>query len=71
VRDTGIGIPEEEKERIFDRFYRVDVSRGVTVGSGLGLSIVRTIIEAHGGTVEVESEVGSGTTFTIRLPMSD
>lgn len=71
VRDTGIGIPLEEKERIFDRFYRVDASRGVTVGSGLGLSIVRAIIEAHGGHVEVESEPGSGSTFTVYLPMSN
>lgn len=71
VRDTGIGIPFEEKERIFDRFYRVDASRGVTVGSGLGLSIVRAIIEAHGGHVEVESEPGSGSIFTVYLPMSN
>jgi len=68
IRDTGIGIPGEEMEKIFDRFYRVDASRGVTVGSGLGLSIVRTIIEAHGGTVHVTSEVGAGSSFTIRLP---
>jgi len=68
VEDTGIGIPEGEKEKIFDRFYRVDASRGVTVGSGLGLSIVRTIVEAHGGTIEVESEPGRGSTFVVRLP---
>ena len=68
IRDTGIGIPESEMEKIFDRFYRVDASRGVTVGSGLGLSIVRTIIEAHGGTVNVTSEVGVGSSFSISLP---
>lgn len=68
VEDTGIGIPEGETEKIFDRFYRVDASRGVTVGSGLGLSIVRTIIEAHGGRVEVASLLGKGTTFTVFLP---
>jgi len=68
IRDTGIGIPGEEMEKIFDRFYRVDASRGVTVGSGLGLSIVRTIIEAHGGTVDVTSEVGVGSSFSICLP---
>lgn len=68
IRDTGIGIPQEEMERIFDRFYRVDASRGVTVGSGLGLSIVRTIVEAHGGTVHVTSEVGEGSSFIICLP---
>ncbi|MBI1910381.1 MAG: HAMP domain-containing protein [Deltaproteobacteria bacterium] len=68
IEDSGIGIPEEEKERIFDRFYRVDASRGVTVGSGLGLSIVRTIIEAHGGRVEVKSEIGKGSKFQVFLP---
>jgi heavy metal sensor kinase len=69
VTDTGIGIAPDETERIFDRFYRVDESRGVTVGSGLGLSIVRTIVEAHGGTVEVKSEPGVGTTFKIQMPL--
>lgn len=68
VHDTGIGIPEEEKDKIFDRFYRVDSSRGTTVGSGLGLSIVRTIVEAHGGRVELKSEVGKGSTFIVFLP---
>jgi heavy metal sensor kinase len=70
VSDTGIGIPPGEKEKIFDRFYRVDASRGVTVGSGLGLSIVRTIIEAHGGRVEVTSEPGKGSAFRVYLPMN-
>ncbi len=68
VEDTGIGIPEGEIERIFDRFYRVDASRGVTVGSGLGLSIVKTIVEAHGGRIEVKSELGKGTAFKVLLP---
>lgn len=68
IEDTGIGIAEAEKDKIFDRFYRVDASRGVTVGSGLGLSIVRTIVEAHGGTVAVSSEVGKGSAFTVTLP---
>ena len=71
VEDTGIGIPEEELERIFDRFYRVDASRGVTVGSGLGLSIVKTIIEAHGGRIEVKSQRGKGSTFTVFLPVKN
>jgi len=70
VSDTGIGIPPGEKEKIFDRFYRVDASRGVTVGSGLGLSIVRTIVEAHGGRVEVTSELGKGSAFRVYLPMN-
>ncbi len=68
IEDTGIGIPETEKDKIFDRFYRVDASRGVTVGSGLGLSIVRTIVEAHGGTVTVRSEIGKGSAFIVTLP---
>lgn len=70
IADTGIGIPEGETEKIFDRFYRVDASRGVTVGSGLGLSIVRTIVEAHGGRVDVSSEVGKGTSFTVYIPLN-
>jgi heavy metal sensor kinase len=68
VADTGIGIPKEDLSKIFDRFYRVDASRGVTQGSGLGLSIVRTIVESHGGRIEVESIVGKGTTFKVYLP---
>jgi heavy metal sensor kinase len=68
VKDTGIGIPGEKIDKIFDRFYRVDSSRELTVGSGLGLSIVRTIVEAHGGTIEVESAPDKGSTFRVRLP---
>ncbi|MBI6547067.1 MAG: hypothetical protein HY692_09750 [Cyanobacteria bacterium NC_groundwater_1444_Ag_S-0.65um_54_12] len=69
VSDTGIGIPEIDRPRIFDRFYRVDKSRSrVTGGVGLGLSIVKDIIVAHGGTIAVTSELNVGTTFTIRLP---
>ncbi|MEK7773652.1 MAG: ATP-binding protein [Deltaproteobacteria bacterium] len=70
VRDTGIGMPAGEIDKIFDRFYRVDASRNVTVGSGLGLSIVRSIIEAHGGRVEVKSEPGKGSVFTVYLPVN-
>ncbi|MDD5434035.1 MAG: ATP-binding protein [Nitrospira sp.] len=68
VEDTGIGIPSEEIPKIFDRFYRVDTSRGQTTGSGLGLAIVKGIIEAHGGKIEVESAVGKGSTFRVYLP---
>ncbi len=69
VSDTGIGIPPESLEKIFDRFYRVDESRTrAKGGSGLGLSIVRAIAESHHGNVTVHSEVGVGTTFTISLP---
>lgn len=70
VNDTGIGIPEIDRPRIFDRFYRVDKSRSrVTGGVGLGLSIVKDIIVAHLGAIEVSSEINIGTTFIIRLPL--
>ncbi|MBI5810705.1 MAG: sensor histidine kinase N-terminal domain-containing protein [Deltaproteobacteria bacterium] len=68
VEDTGIGIAAFDVDKIFDRFYRVDASRGVTVGSGIGLSIVKTIVEAHGGRIEVRSEPGKGSAFTVFLP---
>ena len=70
VADRGIGIPEGEQERIFERFYRVDAARSRhTGGSGLGLSIVRHVVENHGGDVRVWSKPGSGSTFTVRLPV--
>jgi len=69
VADTGIGIPSQELGRIFERFYRVDKSRAREEGgTGLGLSIVKHIAEAHGGRVEVESEVGKGSHFTLVIP---
>ncbi len=71
VSDTGVGIPPEHLPHIFDRFYRVDAGRSRDAGgSGLGLNIVKWAVEAHGGTIEVSSEVGKGTTFTVRLPQS-
>ncbi len=69
VQDTGAGIPAEALPNIFKLFYRADASRTQQEGaSGLGLAIARSIVEAHGGTIEVESELGRGTTFTITLP---
>ncbi len=69
VEDTGIGIPEDALDRIFERFYRVDASRARAIGStGLGLSIVRHLIQAMGGTIRVESKLGQGSRFTFSLP---
>ena len=69
VADTGVGIPSGESPRIFERFYRVDKARARdSGGTGLGLSIVKHAIESQGGTITVTSTVGSGSTFTIRLP---
>jgi two-component system OmpR family sensor kinase len=69
VRDTGPGIDPGQQERIFERFYRVEHARSAG-GAGLGLAIAKDIVERHGGTIEVSSEPGAGTTFTVRLPMS-
>jgi signal transduction histidine kinase len=66
IVDTGIGIPAEHLPRIFDPFFS---TKGVGRGTGLGLAITRRIVEDHHGTIEVASEVGRGTTFTIRLPV--
>ena len=69
VRDEGIGIPERDHDRIFERFYRVESTRSATAGgTGLGLSIVRHVVANHDGSVEVDSEEGLGATFTLRLP---
>jgi two-component system, OmpR family, sensor histidine kinase SenX3 len=69
VADQGIGIPERDLERIFERFYRVDPARSrVTGGTGLGLAIVKHVTAAHGGKVTVTSKEGAGSTFTLRLP---
>ena len=70
VSDTGIGIPEQEREKIFKRFYRVDKSRSrETGGVGLGLSIAEWIAHAHHGRIEVDSELSQGSTFTVYLPI--
>lgn len=70
VTDTGVGIPKEEQEKVFHRFYRVDKNRSrETGGTGLGLSIAKELVENHQGTIHVESEDGAGSTFIVRLPL--
>jgi len=69
IMDTGIGIPKEEQEKIFKRFYRMDKSRSrETGGVGLGLSIAEWIVHAHHGRIEIDSELNKGSTFTVYLP---
>jgi two-component system sensor histidine kinase SenX3 len=69
VADAGIGIPEQDLERVFERFYRVDRARSrETGGTGLGLAIVRHVAGNHGGEVRVRSQEGQGSVFTLRLP---
>jgi signal transduction histidine kinase len=71
VSDTGVGIPQRDLPRIFERFYRVDQARSRdTGGTGLGLAIVKHVCENHGGEVTVDSELGRGTTFEVRLPLA-
>jgi heavy metal sensor kinase len=69
VADTGPGITAENLPRVFGRFFRADESRTGTGNAGLGLAISKAIVEAHGGTIEATSEVGTGTTFVVRLPI--
>ncbi|MBI5651964.1 MAG: HAMP domain-containing protein [Chloroflexi bacterium] len=71
IADSGVGIPAQDLAKIFDRFYRVDKSRARDQGgTGLGLAICQWIAEAHGGRIEVESQVGKGSTFTVWLPVA-
>lgn len=71
VTDAGIGIPAEKLHRIFDRFYQVDGSTTREHGGmGIGLAIVKQVLEAHGSSIEVESEEGRGSTFRFRLPLA-
>jgi heavy metal sensor kinase len=70
VRDTGIGIPTVDQQHVFDRFYRVDKARSRALGgAGLGLSIVRWIVDAHGGRINIQSTPGKGSAFTVELPL--
>jgi signal transduction histidine kinase len=70
VRDNGEGIPAEDQPKMFERFYRVDKSRARTGGgSGLGLTISKRLIEAHGGKIGLQSEQGKGSTFYFTLPV--
>jgi signal transduction histidine kinase len=69
VSDTGVGIAPDELPRLFTRFFRGRFAvREAVQGAGLGLAITKTIVEGHGGTIEVRSTVGEGSTFTVRLP---
>ena len=69
VRDTGVGIPEEHREQVFERFHRIESTQARTYeGTGIGLALVEELVRLHGGTVRVESAVGAGSTFTVTIP---
>ena len=71
VADSGIGIPKEDTDHIFERFFRVDKSHSREIGgTGLGLSIARNAVVMHRGAIKVYSEPGEGTTFTVRIPLT-
>ena len=71
MEDSGLGIPEEDLPKIFQRFYRVDKSRSNNIkGSGLGLSIVNSVVKLFAGSIDVESKLGQGSKFTVYLPSS-
>jgi PAS domain S-box-containing protein len=69
VRDTGVGIPEEHREQVFERFHRIESTQARTYeGTGIGLALVQELVKLHGGSVRVESAVGAGSTFTVTIP---
>ncbi len=70
VQDEGMGIPKNKLNYIYDRFYQVDKSRSSKISTGLGLSIVKKIVELNQGTIDVESTLGIGSTFTVKLPIN-
>lgn len=70
VTDSGLGIPAEDRERVFDKFFRGAAKTTTVGGTGLGLAVAREIVTTHGGTIEVESTLGAGSTFTFELPLS-
>ena len=71
VTDTGVGIPEDEVGHVFDKFYRVDANKGQAKGTGLGLNLVKQIVEkVHSGRVFVSSKPGAGSTFGFELPLA-
>jgi two-component system phosphate regulon sensor histidine kinase PhoR len=71
VDDTGVGIAEEHQPRIFERFYRADQARSRELGgTGLGLSIVKNLVNAFGGSIKLNSKLGKGSTFSIRIPLA-
>ena len=72
VEDSGIGIPERDLPRVFERFYRVDKARSRELGgTGLGLAIVKHLVAAHGGRLDIDSEVERGTTVRVTLPVAE
>ena len=70
VEDRGIGIPEDKLSRIFEQFYRIEQKESIS-GTGLGLTVVKEIIEAHNGTISVTSEIGKGSKFTVTIPLAE
>ena len=69
VRDQGVGIPPTDRPHVFDRFHRAENVVGRIAGTGIGLASARQIVEQHGGTISVQSALGRGSTFTVRLPL--